>query len=169
MILDFSKIKLIPGGKLEFQFEEALDPLAYGFGEFQLKEAVSCQGQALHAEGSFRVEGQYHTMTELSCSRCGQLFQSPAAGEFSVCFVSGNQVDWDGEQDLYELSGDAADLGPVIAGEIFFSLPMQPLCREDCRGLCPHCGINLNENSCSCREEEIDPRWEKLKDLLNQD
>lgn len=169
MILDFSKIKLIPGGKLEFQFEEELDPAVYGFGEYTLTQPVRCQGKALHAEGSFTVEGQYHTLAELCCSRCSQMFAMPVSGEFSVSFVAGTQVDWDGEQDVYELNGDQADLGAVIAGEVFFSLPMQPLCREDCRGLCPHCGANLNETSCSCREEAIDPRWEKLKDLLNQD
>ena len=169
MILDFSKIKLIPDGKLSFQFMEALLPADYGFDEYSLVEPVSCQGEAQHQAAAFAVRGAYHTVAELCCSRCGQAFSMPVAGEFSVSFVTGQPVDWDGEQDVYELQGDQADLGSVIAGEIFFSLPMQPLCKEDCRGLCPHCGVNLNESSCSCRDEQIDPRWEKLKDLLNQD
>ena len=169
MILDFSKIKLIPQGKLDFHFEEELDAQEYGFGEYLLVQPVSCQGQAVHIEGSFLVEGQYHTTVELCCSRCGQSFTTPVAGGFSVSFVAGDKVDWDGERDVYELSGDQADLGQVIAGEIFFSLPMQPLCRPDCRGLCPRCGADLNVSSCSCQDMEIDPRWEKLKDLLNQE
>lgn len=169
MRLDFSKIKLIPDGRLDFQFQEPLDPAAYGIEDYVLSQPMSCQGQALHQGDSFTVEGTYHSVADLSCSRCGKPFSLPVSGTFSAAFVYGHpNNDWDGERDLYELEGDTADLGPVLADEIFFSLPMQPLCRPDCQGLCPICGADLNEGSCSCRETETDPRWDKLKDLLNQ-
>ena len=169
MILDFSKIKFIPGGRLDFQFQELLDPADYDLGDYTLPQPTFCQGQAVHQGDSFPVEGTYHSVAGLVCSRCGKPFTQPVSGTFSAVFAGSGQTDWDGERDLYELEGDLADLGPVLVDEIFFSLPMQPLCRADCQGLCPICGADLNEGRCSCRETEIDPRWDKLKDLWNQE
>lgn len=61
-----------------------------------------------------------------------------------------------------------ADVTEPIRQALILSLPMKPLCSDDCRGLCPHCGVNLNEGACRCRVENIDPRWEGLRDLTGQ-
>jgi uncharacterized protein len=74
--------------------------------------------------------------------------------------------DYDGEQDIYPLTDNMAVIGHVVANEIALLLPMQPLCREDCAGICPCCGADFNQGSCNCARENIDPRWEKLKNLL---
>ena len=61
---------------------------------------------------------------------------------------------------------------PVLRDTILLSIPLKPLCREECKGLCPVCGKNLNEGECEHvkkKEEEIDPRWEKLKALLEKE
>ena len=113
MILDLSKIKLIPQGRADFHFAEPLDPAAYDFGEYALSEPVICQGQASNQESYFAVEGQYRTVAQLVCSRCNQPYSAPVEGEFSVHFVKDGAEDWDGEQDVYELQGDQADLGAV--------------------------------------------------------
>ena len=168
MRIDFSKIKLIPEARQTFSFTEEMDPAAGGFDEYRLVRPLSCQGEAVHEGDAFLVRGKYASTAALQCSRCGRRFESPVSGEFSVRFQGGAPTDESGEEAVYALEGDQADLGPVLLSEIFFSLPMQPLCREDCRGLCPCCGTDLNEGSCSCRREDIDPRWEKLKGFIKQ-
>jgi len=48
---------------------------------------------------------------------------------------------------------------------IFLSIPMKPLCKDSCKGLCVHCGTDLNYETCNCKEESVDPRWEKLREF----
>jgi uncharacterized protein len=62
---------------------------------------------------------------------------------------------------------DTIDLGEVMREQFFLALPMKPLCRPDCRGLCPVCGKNRNIEQCECREEWTDPRLAPLKKLLD--
>ncbi len=60
------------------------------------------------------------------------------------------------------------DLAQMVLEQIVLALPMKPLCQEDCRGLCPECGVNRNTTSCACVLEETDPRWATLKTLLGR-
>lgn len=66
------------------------------------------------------------------------------------------------EDEAARLEGDRLDLEPVLRDQVVLDLPFQPLCREDCRGLCPHCGANLNDNPGHTHMQGIDPRWAKL-------
>jgi uncharacterized protein len=63
---------------------------------------------------------------------------------------------------------EVLDLGDIIREQFFLALPMKPLCRQDCQGLCPVCGLNRNRESCACRVEWIDPRLEPLKHLRSE-
>ena len=58
------------------------------------------------------------------------------------------------------------ELSQMILEQIVLALPMKPLCQPDCRGLCPQCGANRNQESCSCAPDTSDPRWAGLKELL---
>lgn len=71
-------------------------------------------------------------------------------------------------EEIYPLSGDQLDLEPLARDAVLLELPLAPLCREGCRGLCPTCGANLNEGSCGCPEMTRDARWADL-DALRDD
>jgi len=62
-------------------------------------------------------------------------------------------------------SDQVADLTDMVRQELLLALPMKPLCSEECKGLCPRCGVNLNIETCDCRVKGMDSRWEGLKDL----
>ena len=64
--------------------------------------------------------------------------------------------------DTYPLRHDEIDLEPMVHDAVLLELPQAPLCRPDCRGLCPTCGADLNAQSCDCDQNPIDPRWEAL-------
>ena len=74
----------------------------------------------------------------------------------------------DAAEDVYEVNGDSFELDEIIREQLILNMDMTVLCREDCKGLCPKCGRNLNEGDCGCDRTEIDPRLAKLKQLLKE-
>jgi uncharacterized protein len=72
------------------------------------------------------------------------------------------------EGETYPLAHDEIDLEPLARETVVLELPQAPLCREDCLGLCPHCGVDRNEGTCSC-EPPRDPRWSVLDELRTTD
>ncbi len=69
------------------------------------------------------------------------------------------------ELDEYYYQGDAIDLGEILREQIILSLPMYPRCSQECKGLCPTCGADLNFKPCECEQENLDPRWTALKNI----
>lgn len=95
-----------------------------------------------------------------SCRRC----LKPVTGTLRSDVLEVFEVEpTEGETLL--LDGDRIDLEPVAREAILLELPIAPLCREDCRGLCPTCGVDRNEVDCECAEAPADPRWSGLEDL----
>lgn len=120
------------------------------------------------------VSGDLHTSVELSCSRCLDLFAMPVHINFqeefrpSIDIVTGAKIPV-AEGDEAETRIDIhhiLDLNEVIRQNLVLSLPMFPICRSKCKGLCQKCGQNWNEGSCECTLDEIDPRLAVLKQLL---
>jgi uncharacterized protein len=71
------------------------------------------------------------------------------------------------DEETYPLVGEHLDLRPLVRDALLLELPIAPLCRDDCRGLCPTCGADLNEGTCACEDPTSDPRWSVL-DRLRQ-
>ena len=100
------------------------------------------------------------------CRRC----LGPADGELVASLTevfSGRGYEGDDGEEVHPIKGDAIDLGPSVHDALALELPLAPLCREDCGGLCPTCGTDLNVGACDCRTESIDPRWAAL-DVLRE-
>ena len=77
-----------------------------------------------------------------------------------------DKITLDEDDEIIYYKGDKLDLSDNIIDTVILSLPMKPLCNEKCKGLCPKCGVNHNEEECNCAIEDIDPRLEKLKDFF---
>jgi uncharacterized protein len=128
------------------------------FPEATVKVRITLQsfsGGGLRAKG--RVEAPWHGV----CRRCS----NPVLG-VSVVDVDERYVDTRGpeDDDAYLIENDFADLAPLAHDAIFLDLPLAPLCREDCQGLCPYCGIDRNEATCDC-QVPLDSRWATLDEL----
>lgn len=123
-----------------------------------------------------RVEGAVTVRVSLECSRCLNRFEAdrliPLA--FFVRRVGDEAEEFDNallEAEPQELvvPGSEFDLGDLIVQEILLDLPMQPLCDEDCPGLCPQCGAPKGSEACTCSEKKsLDPRWGKLSGLIGK-
>jgi DUF177 domain-containing protein len=120
----------------------------------------------------FRLAGRVQTRLELSCSRCLEPFEWPVDAAFDLRYQPQSANTGEDEREIAEddlttafYEGDAIDLGQLMREQFFLSLPMKPLCRDECRGLCPICGANLNNGQCGCQREWEDPRFAALKKL----
>ena len=108
----------------------------------------------------------------LICDRCANEFQSVIKSNFrNVYLFSVNIKDSEGEKEdvvFIHPDTDKIDLDKDIRDYAVLAVPMKNLCSEDCKGLCPKCGKNLNEGLCDCNEENIDPRWEPIQKLKSK-
>ncbi len=167
MILPITKIKQHQQMSSSYQLSGKLSAKSTaGIDLFQLTDDIICSGQVTnHGSGLFLVKGVYQAFLRIRCSRCLQDFTLPLAGEIEALYGNAPDIDQAGEMVVYPFVGDHIDISDVLLAEINFQLPMQPLCQRDCRGICPDCGVDLNQQTCTCAGEKIDPRWEKLKNF----
>jgi uncharacterized protein len=119
------------------------------------------------------VHGNVAATVPQTCSRCLEAFPARVSAPVDVRLVprpaTGDSVELgadDLDVDFYE--NDLLDLDRVVETETTLALPMKPLCREDCRGLCPVCGGNRNLVQCACAERAPDPRLAALRDLASR-
>jgi uncharacterized protein len=118
------------------------------------------------------VTGSLETVVELACTHCLSNFRAPVRFEIEEEFhptldiTTGARLLQEPDQDPATVidARHILDLAEVVRQDLLLSLPPSSLCQPDCRGLCPQCGQNRNEGSCSCDVEVIDPRWVALKE-----
>ena len=123
---------------------------------------------------TFHVAGHVRTSLELDCSRCLEPFLVPVDATFDLRYVPQAQNAGEEEREIRDEDLATAyyregllDVTELLREQFQLALPMKPLCREDCRGLCPTCGTNLNQTRCGCAAKWEDPRLAPLKSLLN--
>lgn len=163
------RLKHDMGFSLPLNIQAACDPLTYGYADIAFGAPLSFCGKAENVAGEIHINGWLAAHLLLACSRCGVPFSFMLSLPFAEIYISGEaSQDLDGEQDKRHFTGDSIDITPEALRLLFAELPMKPMCREDCCGLCPQCGADLNGEGCSCAQNDIDPRWEKLRDLLGE-
>jgi len=124
---------------------------------------------------AFLVTGHVAARLEMSCSRCVEPFEVPVDSTFELRYVPAEQNAGEGEHEIAEDDLTTAfyregvlDVIELLREQFQLALPMKPLCTEDCRGLCPECGANLNRTECGHAPQWEDPRLAPLKGLLNR-
>lgn len=155
------------GTTQEYEISEAVDVL--GDGNIR---PVEGKIKLLRMDRSILVEATLHTGVELSCSRCMGMFISPLTlnieEEFipTVDVVSGVKLPSPEEPGTFTIDEHhVIDLTEAIGQYAWMAVPMKPVCREDCAGLCRQCGQNLNMEKCGCPSDMTDPRWSGLTEL----
>jgi len=166
MKLDFRKLKLHPRESELFYLQPrgSDDLLSEVGGRFI--EPLAIEIVVENTGTIFDGRGIIKTELELTCSRCLKKFAHPLAIEFEVTLVENNSGDhYSPDEGFIIFQGDEADIRSGVDEAVFMAIPISPICREDCQGLCPVCGQDKNILACSCEAETLDPRWEKLKYL----
>jgi uncharacterized protein len=102
------------------------------------------------------------------CDRCAKEFERDFSVPLEAVLTTELQSEDSEDENLFELVGDCVDLDDVITTAFVLNMDQKFLCRDDCKGLCPTCGADLNEGSCGCRPE-VDPRFAALQQLLDKE
>lgn len=113
------------------------------------------------------VTGAVTAPVALRCARCLTPLSSEIAVDVCEVFFAPGHEDA-ADDDSYRVAGEEIDAEALVRDAVALALPLAPLCREECRGLCPNCGRDLNEGPCNCSFEETDPRWAPLEALRDR-
>jgi len=116
------------------------------------------------------LSASIHAMGKFQCDRCLNEFEVPLPSSYTMYYFEegADQANFDpAEVQIIHPGTSVIDLTEDVRQTILLSVPLKLLCSETCEGLCPHCGANLNTESCTCAETFVDTRWEKLRSLQN--
>jgi len=133
---------------------------------------VTGRAELLKSVDEIRVRGRLTVELGSACERCLDAAVFPIATEFDLFYRPAEESETQGELALKEgeieiafYRGDGLELEEILREQVLLALPMQRLCREGCKGLCPVCGANRNQATCNCVMEVVDERWAALRKL----
>jgi uncharacterized protein len=156
-----------------FAHAYAAGDLALEEGRSRLSGQTGVEGRASRKGQEVRLKGGIRAEVEISCDRCLRPVAAPLEVEFEESFIPVAADAREGEErELHEADlhlsvyeGESVDVDELVREQVLLALPARFVCREDCKGLCPSCGADLNAGACDCPREEIDPRWAALGKL----
>ncbi len=166
MLLALSSILTSPGTSIPFSADIDLSDLRYGIC-YPVTEPVHAEGWVRNTAGVLVMTGTVATCIHGICDRCAEPFQREVSFPIDAVLVRELNSEEGEDEGLYSLVGDSADLEEIVRTVFVLNLDSKLLCREDCKGLCPRCGKNLNHDPCGCRKEP-DPRLAALAQLLEK-
>lgn len=180
MFIDIKDLERQP-----LDFEEVFQPDVIDLGgEARQRTPLKTSGHAELVEEhhgkhqvikDIRLRGRLSTGLELQCARCLEAVRQEVSREFELLYrplgadAGRDELSvTDAEAEIGYYQGDGILLEDVLREQVLLALPLKVTCREDCKGLCPHCGKNLNQEQCSCNVPMEDPRWAALKEIRDR-
>lgn len=158
---------------------------AYKPGELDLQDEwvrllvpPTVSGQLRREGARVEVDGKVAAKLQLECDRCLKAIEFPVDSRFRLTYVT--LEDYEAQKaielnielteedlDLSVFDGEGIDLDGLVREELLLAVPTHLVCQENCKGVCPTCGVDRNTTECRCGENEVDPRWAGLKELVN--
>ena len=180
MFLDIKELEVRP-----LDFEEEFPPDVIDLGaEARQRSPLNTSGRAELVEEhhgkhqvikDIRLKGRLSTGVELQCARCLEPVPQQIKRDFELLYrplgadAGRDELSvTDAEAEIGYYQGNGILLEDVLREQVLLALPLKSTCRPDCKGLCPQCGKNLNQEQCSCSSEVEDARWAALKDVRNR-
>ncbi len=163
MRLNLREIIEVPGGSVPFECELSTEMLYFPSVK-GYDEAPFAEGRVYNEAGVLNLNGSITADMQCICDRCGAEFQSRKITDVNVTIV---EEDDGSDPFRFPLDGDEIDLDEILSTCFILDMETKFLCTEDCKGLCPTCGRNLNLGPCGCRKQ-LDPRFAVLEQLLDK-
>ena len=161
------QLKALIGSTRSYHLSDSVDIFGDGRGSI-----VQGEVRLIRTDRGILVEGTLYADVEITCSRCLSPFSCPVRLKIEEEYfpvtdvISGTPLLLPDEPGCFTIDEhNVLDLTEAVRQYALLVIPMKPLCREDCAGLCPKCGQNLNQGTCDCPPQEVDPRWSKLSEL----
>lgn len=171
----FIEIERLTPGPLHIQHVYGIEELHFKHGDAILEVPVAADFVLTHKEKDLRVAGTVRTAIRYQCSRCLKEYSHPLEEGFDLFYHP--QADWKKDEEIelkYEdmevgyYDGIRLDVDLMVLEQIELAVPMKSICREDCKGLCPSCGADLNQGMCSCSSDTADSRLAVLRDFRSK-
>jgi uncharacterized protein len=166
------ELENLEGGRSDFARvyqPEELNPVDE---RVNLSAPVEVKGRVRREGQQIVVGGHVETCAQLECDRCLKPVELPVSADFELEYITGADYESSSAAALSEeemsvsvFDGDSIDVDEILKEQILLAVPARTLCRVDCKGICPECGLDLNTGECGCTPNEIDPRWAALKNL----
>ena len=159
-------------------FEQVWQPGEIDFSDSGAKQTAPLTAKGVaellpHTGGEIRVKGRVQTTMEAECDRCLGRATFPIDAPFDLFYRPADSAETqdeevaidegEAEMGFYDMPG--LELEEILREQVLLQLPMQRVCNEACKGICPVCGANRNETECQCEERPADDRWSALKNL----
>jgi uncharacterized protein len=152
-----------PSSKRELRFEQIVEDLVAGLVRVPAGAPLRFDLGMEWVEGGILVRGPVRGRFSVTCSRC----LAETVHDFTFEAAEVYRLPGDVWEEGYVIEDEHIDLSLLVRDTVLTNLPFNPLCRPDCRGLCPQCGADQNADPCDCVREEGDIRWAALRDLLD--
>ncbi|NLV21364.1 MAG: DUF177 domain-containing protein [Syntrophomonadaceae bacterium] len=166
MRINLARLKLRPQQSEKFYLEEQGNNVYLQGTGCTFLDKIAVELQVENTGRMFLARGNIKTVLGLPCSRCLRDTSTAIDTDIELTMArAGLAGKPDADDETIIFHGDMVDLSIPVHEAVFMAIPIIPLCRPECKGLCPVCGKDLNQGTCSCSQKEIDPRWEKLKNL----
>lgn len=165
MKINIASVLKNDGASKMFSGNVELGTFDYMGSTLAFEEPVRVDGKVFNIGGTLEISAQITGKYVTDCSRCGEKVEADLSAEL---FESVDDEFSDIDEECIVVSGNVIDISGSIDACIFNSIPMQFLCREDCKGLCPQCGTDLNKNKCNCEDEVYDPRFAIFRNLSKE-
>ena len=163
MKLDLKHIAREPGAVLPFDYELDLSPVEWN-GQRPFARSLHITGRVRNMAGAMVLTARLSGVLSLACDRCARPFEREKTVEYETLLAF--ELESGESDDIVLLDGDGGlDLDGLMEDIFLLEMDTKNLCDQDCKGLCPGCGADLNRESCRCKKE-IDPRLAKLAQLL---
>ena len=172
MFIEIERLTLEP---LHVQHLFDIRELQFKHDDAILEKPVAADFILTHKEKDLHVEGTIQTGIRYQCSRCLKEYSSPLDAHFDLYYLPQGNWKRDEEVELKDedlevgyYDGIGLDVNLMVLEQIELAMPMKFICREECKGLCPSCGADLNEGSCECKVDAADSRLAVLRDFRSK-
>jgi uncharacterized protein len=163
------KISNLANGTYDYLFEDKIDEIKITepyFGNYKTKAVLT------KFENQMILDTKTNISAKLICDRCAIEFKTEIQSIYRMVYLFESEIP-ESEKEKVEINyihseTEMIDISEDVRDYAMLAVPMKKLCNDECRGLCYHCGKNLNEGDCNCIIEKIDPRWEPLLKLKNK-
>ena len=162
--INVAEIKKRLVGSKTFAYELTPDELDITDTDLKVTAPIQLEGVVENAGDVILLKADVKTEIERTCGRCLKVFTVPLAAQVVEKFYPAGAENIENDAFIYE--SDLLDITEPVRESLLLAVPLQSLCREDCRGLCPVCGADRNEGDCGCDATTVDPRLAALKQFI---
>jgi len=175
------RLEQIKEDGLTLEFEKSVDAFPIlaemvANGECEFSAPLRTALRVFRIDDLVEIDGEIETLVHLPCSRCLQQFETPLKSSFALTYMQQTadgvedtepqEVELSAEDvDIVYFQGEKINLKDAIQEQVVMEFPLRPFCKSDCKGLCPKCGTDLNQNPCDCEQRPSPGEFAVLKNL----